>query len=143
MSTNSRIAIENESGTVTSIYCHWDGYPEYVGKMLHEHYNDKEKVKKLIDLGSISSLSENVHAPEGVKHDFENPAHGVTVAYHRDRGETLDQNINTSVEQFFSGDIEEYGYCFTAAGEWIFKSAEQSYDEVKPLEDILKERISV
>ena len=28
MATRSRIAIELSDGTVKSVYCHWDGYPD-------------------------------------------------------------------------------------------------------------------
>jgi hypothetical protein len=35
MGTRSRIGLEDpETGTVRSIYCHWDGYPEGVGQRL-------------------------------------------------------------------------------------------------------------
>ena len=138
MATRSAIAIENDDGTVTSIYCHYDGYPSGVGGTLQQHYTDHEKVKKLIALGSLSSLYENVDIPEGVKHDFNRPADGITVAYHRDRGDDLHQKSNASVTGFFNGDIEEYGYCFTAAGEWLAKSASGDWRDVKPLEDVLK-----
>jgi hypothetical protein len=44
MATRSRIAIENQDGTVTSIYCHFDGYIEWsrkntTGKLQHERKN--------------------------------------------------------------------------------------------------------
>ena len=64
MATRSKIAIENADGTVTAVYCHWDGYPEGNGMILAEHYRHREKVQQLIDLGSISSLQEFVF-PEG------------------------------------------------------------------------------
>jgi hypothetical protein len=32
MSTRSRIAIENQNGSVTSVYCHFDGYISGVEK---------------------------------------------------------------------------------------------------------------
>ena len=38
MSTRSRIAKLNEDNTVTSIYCHFDGYLEGVGKTLIQQY---------------------------------------------------------------------------------------------------------
>ena len=138
MATRSRIAIENEDGTVTSIYCHFDGYPEYAGSVLQEHYTDPEKVKKLIALGDISTLYPEVDIPEGVNHSFETPVKGITVAYHRDREEDFNQKSNASVTGFFNGDIEEYGYCFTAAGEWLTKAACGNWRGVKPLEDVLK-----
>jgi hypothetical protein len=138
MATRSRIAIENENGSVTSIYCHYDGYPEHNGAILQEHYTDHEKVKKLIALGDISILSHEVDIPEGVEHSFETPVKGITVAYHRDRGDDFHQKSNASVNEFFNGDIQEYGYCFTAAGEWLAKSASGNWRGVKPLEDVLK-----
>ena len=56
MATRSRIGIENEDGTVSSVYCHWDGYPSGNGRTLVEYYSDREKVKELIALGSISTF---------------------------------------------------------------------------------------
>jgi hypothetical protein len=38
MSTRSRIAIENQNGSVTSIYCHFDGYISGVGKTIKRIY---------------------------------------------------------------------------------------------------------
>jgi hypothetical protein len=122
MATRSRIAIEKANGTVESIYCHWDGYPEYNGEILENHYTDDKKVQSLIDLGDISSLRQNVEAPEG--HSFECPDDETTVAYGRDRGEkNVDKIVHPSVQDFFDGDIEEYGYLFTQEGEWLVKSA--------------------
>ncbi len=119
MATRSRIGIENENGTVTSIYCHWDGYIENNGVILHKHYKEREKVQKLIDLGSISSLAPEIDAPEG--HTFETPASGVVVAYHRDRGESLQHASHRNIQSFFNSDIEEYGYVFNRKGEWLVK----------------------
>jgi hypothetical protein len=119
MATRSRIGIENENGTVTSIYCHWDGYPENNGAILHKHYTNREKVQKLIDLGSISSLAPEIDAPEG--HTFETPVGGVVVAYHRDRGESLQHASHRNIQCFFNSDIEAYGYVFNQKGEWLVK----------------------
>jgi hypothetical protein len=118
MATRSKIAIENSDGTVSAIYSHWDGYPSHNGVMLAEHYTNREKVQQLINLGSISSLGKYVF-PEG-KHDFNKPEDGTTVAYHRDRGESLTIETHSSVEAYLTSDVEEYGYLFTADGEWIW-----------------------
>ncbi len=32
MATRSNIGIVNDNGSVTGIYCHWDGYPEHKRK---------------------------------------------------------------------------------------------------------------
>ena len=118
MATRSKIAIENADGTVSAIYCHWDGYPQHNGMMLAEHYTNREKVQQLIDLGSISSLREYVF-PEG-EHSFERPESATTIAYHRDRGEDLVIEQYSSVDEYLKGDLEEYGYLFTADDEWIW-----------------------
>jgi hypothetical protein len=137
MATRSRIGIENEDGTVSSIYCHWDGYPDRNGKILVAHYSDREKVKELIALGAISALNENVAPKElmdhliGVRmlksfkvipnsvHSFDTPEDGVTVAYHRDRGEELQEaRVDESIEAYAKSDYEEYGYVFTKDNEW-------------------------
>jgi hypothetical protein len=126
MATRSRIAIEttDDSGNkvIKSIYCHFDGYASGVGKMLMDNYQDREKVETLISLGDISFLKEEI-TPTG-PHSFGYPQKGVTVAYHRDRGEKFKSpRINSSVREFFLSDIEEYGYLFTEEGEWLFKSS--------------------
>jgi len=121
MATRSRIAKEQADGTVKSIYCHWDGYPSNNGKLLLEHYQDPQKVDALIALGSISSLAPEVE-PKG-EHSFDRPEEGVVVAYHRDRGEDYYKpNEDQSVERFFGGDIEEWGYLMTKEGQWLYQS---------------------
>jgi hypothetical protein len=131
MATRSRIAIETTDSfgnkVIKSIYCHFDGYPSGVGKTLMENYQDREKVESLISLGDISFLMEEI-IPTG-PHSFNSPQPGVTVAYHRDRGEFLHPpRVNSSVSEFFLSDIEEYGYLFTEEGEWLFKSAARNQD---------------
>lgn len=56
MATRSRIGLKQANGQIKSIYCHWDGYPDGVGKTLKEHYNSPEKIEELLELGDISSL---------------------------------------------------------------------------------------
>ena len=122
MATRSRIAIENQDGTVKSIYCHFDGYLSGVGKTLFNHY-DKEKLEKLIELGDISVLKEST----------EN-----TVAYHRDRGEDLHTTSYLSVEGLFENGFnsgEEFVYCLTKDGTWIFK--EDTDSEISNLKEAL------
>lgn len=58
MATRSNIGIKLDNGSIEMIYCHWDGYLSYNGKILLEHYNTTEKVNELIKLGNISTLGE-------------------------------------------------------------------------------------
>lgn len=89
MGTRSAIILKREDGKYQGIYCHWDGYPSYNGKILFENYQDIEKVKELVGLGDISSLANEVTPPEGSGHSYDNRVDGYVVAYHRDRGEEL------------------------------------------------------
>ena len=136
MATRSRIAIETSDGSVESIYCHWDGYPDGVGATLIEHYKDHGKVQSLINLGDISSLGPKVKGSSS--HSFDNPEGDTTVAYGRDRGEKgVDKRLHPSVVGFFKGDIEEWGYLFTQEGEWLVKSGWGSNDPTL-LSNVLK-----
>lgn len=121
MATRSRIAIEYESGAVRSIYSHWNGYPSHNGRILLEHYTDREKVKRLIDLGNLSVLAPELDAPEGADHSFETPIKGVTVFYGRDRGEEKQEaKHHYGLKAFLRSDVEEYGYLYTKEGVWLF-----------------------
>ena len=113
MSTNSRIGVVNKNGTITSIYCHWDGYPEGVGATLKEHYTDIEKINKLLELGDISSLKKDI----GNKQNFNNPTPNTVIAYARDRNYTSTEAISSkNVESFLKlcikGGLIEYAYLF-------------------------------
>jgi hypothetical protein len=137
MSTRSRIGIENSDGTVTSVYCHFDGYYTGVGRTLHEHYKDRKKVKALIDLGDLSYVSEEVAPAPGQSHSFGNGAEGVSMAYHRDRGDDFNQRKSKNREEFFKVDIEDYAYLFTQEDEWMSKKT-GDIKTLKLLADILK-----
>ena len=59
MATRSRIGIELSDGSILSAYHHWDGYPEWLGRILKTHYNSKELAAELIDGGDMSSAWTN------------------------------------------------------------------------------------
>lgn len=73
MSTRSAI-IKKTGNNYYGIYCHSDGYLNGVGATLLENYNGPIKVHGLIELGSLSTVGENLDFASG------------TVAYHRDIG---------------------------------------------------------
>lgn len=107
MGTRSNIAIQEKDGSIRAIYCHWDGYLAHNGKMLFEYYSSAAKLRKLIDLGSISILAPKI----GTKTDFDNPKDGQVVAYGRDRGEE-------DTEADYYPDLETYVKSFEGVG-WI------------------------
>lgn len=121
MSTNSIIGIKDgESGTVSGVYCHRDGYPGGVGITLARHYQDEEKAKRLVALGDLSSLGEEVDPPAGASHTFEDPLPGVTVAYARDRGEERSPNFSAESVRDFLRKIPSMTYTYIFEdGEWM------------------------
>jgi hypothetical protein len=110
MATRSFIGKLNHDGSITGVYCHWDGYPEGVGETLAKHYTNVQKVDQLIDLGDISSLGPRVAPNEGEIHSFDFPAKDVTVAYHRDRGEAHNPpKTYSSIVEFQSKVFDDFG----------------------------------
>lgn len=130
MSTRSTIAIEYDNGTVEQVYCHSDGYLEYNGEILLNHYSDPYKVRELINNGDLSVLGHEI----GEKHPFDNPGRYGTPEwhefrekygkmcrfYHRDRGESkttanyfadYDEYVTTHTRQ-------EYEYILRKDGVW-------------------------
>ncbi len=57
MATRSLIGMVKEDKSIQLIYCHWDGYPTYVGLQLMLNYRDADTIQKLLDLGDRSTLS--------------------------------------------------------------------------------------
>lgn len=119
MATRSTIAKLNDDGTLTSIYCHWDGYPEGVGSMLKKHYTDPHKINQLLTLGDISSLHEDI----GEQHDFDSGV-DVTTFYGRDRGETGTYALShMDIEGWLDVRKEswcEYGYLWADNTWWTY-----------------------
>jgi len=64
MATRSRIGLELKNGSIVSAYHHWDGYPEWLGRILNTHYNTRAKAAELIDGGDMSVCWNNDNQPE-------------------------------------------------------------------------------
>ena len=100
MSTNSRIGLRLEDGSILSVYHHWDGYPEWLGVTLNQQYNTREKVAQLIDGGDMSSCySDNEYDYEKQEFVKRDPR----PEYYADRGEKLED-----VAPKLSKDEKEY-----------------------------------
>ena len=121
MSTRSRIGVMH-GDKVKSIYCHWDGYLDFNGRILQEHY-DSAKANNLVALGDLSSLRPNI----GEKHafsQFELPADEVEAFkaltenwctfYGRDRGE---KGVEFKVAQTFDEFLEQ---CDNSGAEYYY-----------------------
>lgn len=146
MATRSAIGIKHGL-VIKSVYCHWDGYVEYNGRVLDHFYRDSVKVNNLIALGDLSSLGADI----GTKHDFGGrwsdeqyvPVgdSGFVVApectyYSRDRGE--DAPFRTFMtEEDFVDHYDHMGaecYYLYDHGVWY---AKEYRGEFKPLHEVL------
>jgi hypothetical protein len=120
MATRSTIAIEFADGSVSQVYCHWDGYLDNNGELLNKHYMDPFVVRDLIDLGDFSSLRETVEeTQEGA---------------YSDRGDDCSARRYMDVTEYFDEcQQEEYDYilrqvegtpvwfvrCYATDGLWV------------------------
>lgn len=119
MATRSAIYMQNEDGTDTCIYCHWDGYPSHNGRILREHYQDRVKVEKLFSLGNLSVLGEEIDPNPDLEHNFDNWQEGVCLFYGRDRGDKGEEAIILQKKDICPYGGIEYEYVYTLDGKWI------------------------
>jgi hypothetical protein len=109
MSTRSGIGIDC-GDHILGVYCHSDGYPQEVGKILQVYYREPAKVVSLLNLGDISSLDQDI----GEKHPFSDRPEGSSTFYGRDRGDT-----GTALRAFASR--EDFRVALRAAGvEYVY-----------------------
>jgi len=121
MATRSRIGIQLADDSVLSVYCHWDGYPDFNGVKLQQHFNTREKVAELIDGGDMSCLWTNA----GWQNETL-PESGPL--YYSSRGETRLPRHDNSMSEYLTQDAEEYAYLYTTDGEWLCYDTCQWHD---------------
>ena len=122
MSTHSTIALEFQDGSISQIYCHYDGYLSGVGQTLLTHYSDFQKMSDLIALGDLSSLENTV---------FDS-------FYCRDRNEDYEDtkaDVFKDIKHYESeADFEGYDYLFRnieGKGTW-FVNCQGLWKELTP-----------
>jgi hypothetical protein len=126
MGTRSRIGIQLKDDSILSVYCHYDGYPSFNGKVLREFYNTKEKASELINGGDMSCTWTNAGWTNETLPES-GPLH------YTSRGESIEMNaprLDKDMEEFFT-DNEEYSYVFTSAG-WVCYIMHQFEDKEAP-----------
>jgi hypothetical protein len=112
MGTRSRIGLQLSDDSILSVYCHYDGYPEFNGAKLLEHFNSYEKAAELIDGGDISCLWTNAGWSNETL-----PVIGPL--YYSTRGEVTEPRLDKDLCEFLLPDgSEEYHYLFRN-GEWV------------------------
>ena len=124
MSTRSRIGIELSDGSVLSAYHHWDGYPEWLGRILNTHYNAKSLAEELIDGGDMSSCWTDERWDESGVQGVYGPQ------YYSQRGDDCPPRLDANLNEYLS-DGEEYAYVFRN-GEWVCYDMHQFEDDKLP-----------
>jgi hypothetical protein len=114
MATRSRIGIQLADESVLSVYHHWDGYPEWLGRILKTHYNTKDKVAELIDGGDMSTCWDEDKKP----------------AYYSARGEVCPPRLDANKYDYLA-DGEEYAYLFVN-NEWVCYDRHQFEENTMP-----------
>jgi len=125
MATRSRIGIQLANGSILSVYCHWDGYPEFNGVKLVEHFNSYEKAAELIDGGDISALWTNA--------GWQNETLPTTgPLYYSQRGDNSPPRLDADLCEYLLPDnSEEFAYVFRS-GEWVCYNMHQFDDSKLP-----------
>ena len=124
MSTRSRIGIQLSDGSILSSYHHYDGYPEWLGRILTTHYNAKSLAEELIDGGDMTSCwTDERWDDSGVKGVY-------GPQYYSARGEDCPPRLDKDMDEFFA-DGEEYSYIFRN-GNWYAYDMHQFENIVAP-----------
>ena len=111
MSTRSRIGIQLSDGSILSSYHHYDGYPEWLGRILTTHYNAKSLAEELIDGGDMTSCwTDERWDDSGVKGVY-------GPQYYSQRGEDCPPRLDSNLEEYLANG-EEYAYIFKD-DEWV------------------------
>jgi hypothetical protein len=121
MATRSRIGIELADGSILSAYHHWDGYPEWLGRILRTHYHNRDKVAALIDGGDMSSC--------WTEDRWDSKAQEYGAQYYSQRGEDTPPRYDSSLKEYLSAG-EEFAYLYRK-GEWVCYDMHQ-FEKKKP-----------
>lgn len=126
MATTSTIAVQHADGSVSQIYCHFDGYLSGVGKELLAHYNTLEQAEALVAMGGASCIRETLETS-----DF----------YHRNGQEDLTvEKYSSWADYFLNAQPEGYDYVFTPDAGWLVMTYRT--DRYLPLNEALEREVA-
>jgi hypothetical protein len=103
MGTRSRVAVMH-GDVCKSVYCHYDGYLDYTGRILQEHY-DSTRANDLVSRGDNSGVKETI----------------AEMNFYSERGET---DVDWQVAHSFREFLDQVQACFAEYyyvmrdGEW-------------------------
>ncbi len=136
MATRSRIGIMLPDESILSVYHHWDGYPEWLGRILKTHYNTREKASELIDGGDMSCCWTELP----MDHNGTPSEYGPN--YYSQRGEDCPPRLDANKYDYLA-EGEEYAYIFTLDDEWICYDRHQWGDRMPTIAEIPSAALAV
>jgi hypothetical protein len=136
MATRSRIGIMLPDESILSVYHHWDGYPEWLGRILKTHYNTREKASELIDGGDMSCCWTELP----MDHNGTPSEYGPN--YYSQRGDDCPPRHDANKYDYLA-DGEEYAYIFTLDDEWICYDRHQWGDRMPTIAEIPSAALAV
>jgi len=132
MSTRSRIGILNQDGTIESVYCHQDGYPEYTGFILKNFYTNEKLVRNLLSKGDLSNIATSYNWKQE-KEINEKGYEVLSVKTYAQRNQTLTSEKHDDITEFLKFDsADEYKYLFDIEFKnWLAYKTDNIYKTVK------------
>ena len=128
MATRARIGLELKDGSVLSVYHHYDGYPEWLGRILETHYNTRELVEELIDGGDMSSLKTNTTWESTFKEDAYTNTREEQPLYYYERGDIDDDSV---YPKHFKNHQQMYKYAKNCGCEFLYTFDDSEVDQPK------------
>ena len=111
MATRARFGIRNVNGTITSVYHHWDGYPDWLLVKLRADYNTEDKIREVMKDGDMSCIA--------AARDWNHNEIPKRPLYYKERGENCPPVTNSqySFWELCHDCGAEFAYVFEN-GEW-------------------------
>jgi len=129
MATRAMIAFLDDDKQLVTTYNHYDGYPEYLGKVLNKFYNDERAAEELAGEGYISYL--DIDTGEINAKNQDEPGYKVIDA---DDAFTAGMMIGDEVK----GMGADYGYVWIKElGKWFVLKNRGGDSMAKQIEDVL------
>jgi len=126
MSTRALIGVVQDDQTIKSVYHHFDGYPDWLGVVLQDKYNNLAAANRLISGGDMSCCWTK---SRWLKNGGQTKVSTYGPQYYTDRGERLRITITENFAEFCELDLDnEFNYLFKD-GKWHGYSIERTRDQ--------------
>jgi hypothetical protein len=141
MQITAMIGLVNKDGSVCAVYLHTNGSPMYAGRILLKAF-DKESLEKLLNLGDLLVLGNNVVPVDQNAHSGFSPEKDTCIFYGRDRRQSNTSScLYASVDDLKQHRQEcDYFYLMNSKkgeGKWYITDIRES-EEMFDLERIIR-----